>query len=80
MGGKFGRVFDLVIWQSGEKLPNLISPILNPHDSGQLADHSSTYNYALHQHLKIAVFSPENVISGIPLSLARSFVLLSSML
>jgi len=63
-----------VVW---EKLPNLIPPILNPHDSGQLADH---FDYALHQHLKIAVFSPENAISGIPLSLARSFVLLMSML
>ena len=44
-----------MICQSGEKLPNLIPPILNPHDSVQLADRSSTYNYALHQHLKIAV-------------------------
>ena len=80
MGGKFGGVFNLVIWQSGEKIPNLIPPILNPHDSGQLADRSSTYDYALHQHLKIAVFSPENAISGIPLSVERRFVLLTSML
>jgi len=50
MGGKFGGVFNLVIWQSGEKMPNLIPPILNLHDSGQLADRSSTYDYALHQH------------------------------
>ena len=80
MGGKFGRVFNLVIWQSGKKLPNLIPPVLNPHDSCQLPDRSNTYDYALHQYLKIAVFSPENAMSGIPLSLARSLVLLTSML
>ena len=50
MGGKFGGVFNLVIWQSGEKILNFIPPILNPHDSGQLADRSSTHDYALHQH------------------------------
>jgi len=80
MGVKFGAVFNLVIWQSGEKLPILIPPILNPHDSGQFADCSSTYNYALHQRLKIAVFSPKNAILGIPLSLARNFMLLTSVL
>ena len=74
MGGKFGGAFNLVIWHSGEKVPNLILPILYPHNSGQLADRSSTYGYALHQRLKIAVFSPENAMSGIPLSLERSFV------
>ena len=28
--GKFGKVFNLAIWQSRRKLPNLIPPILNP--------------------------------------------------
>ena len=31
------------------------------------ADHSSTYDYALYQYFKIAVYSSENVRSGIPL-------------
>ena len=43
--GKFGGVFNLEIWQSGEKLPNYIPPILNPRDPGRPAGHSSTYYY-----------------------------------
>ena len=31
------------------------------------ADHSNTYDYALYQYFKIAVYSSENVRSGIPL-------------
>ena len=44
MGGKFGGAFNLVIWLSGETVPNLIPPILYPHDSGQLADCSRECN------------------------------------
>jgi len=58
MGGKFGRVFNLVSWQSSEKLPNIIPPLLNPHDSGQLADRSSTYDYALHHTLEDSCILP----------------------
>ena len=54
-----------MVW---ERSANLVPPILNPCDSGLLADHLSTYDYAVYQYFKIAVYSSENVISGIPLS------------
>ena len=50
------------------KIAKFSSPILNPSDSGLLAEHSSAYNYALYQYFKIAVYSSENVRSRIPLS------------
>lgn len=61
-----------LIWKNLQKSPNLIPPIL--YCVLLLAHHSSTYDYALYQYLKIAVYSPENVTLGIPLSPGMNFV------
>ena len=43
-----GKAFNLAIWRSEEKSPNYSLSILNPNDSGRLAGHLSTYDYALY--------------------------------
>ena len=63
------NVSNLAIWRSGEKFPNEIPQISTPRDSGRKAHHSSTYDYVLHHYFKIAVYSPENAMSGYALGL-----------
>ena len=57
IAGKFGEVFNLAIWRSRRKLPNLIPPILN-----RPAGTSTSRNIPVH--------SSEKAMSGILLSLS----------
>jgi len=60
---KFGQVFNLAIWRSRRKSPNLIQPILNP---------AAPCRLVLYYFKKYTVHSPEKAMSGILLSLSVS--------